>query len=116
MPPESPGNVDATVAGCIGVALGLLDEWLSARDPAAPSDLGKQVALPAGHWAGERAATNILALARKARAFRSLDTLLLRQGGKHVLYGSALTLAAATQTWARTTGTPTGALTRTVIR
>ena len=90
MPPESPDNATATVAGCIGVALGLLDEWLSGHDPQAPGGLGPHVALPAGHWAGERAATDILALARKARAFRSLDTLLIRQGGKHVLYGSAL--------------------------
>ena len=28
-------------------------------------------------------------------ATSSLDTLIARQGGKHVLYGSALTLAAA---------------------
>ena len=104
VPPESPDNATATVAGCIGVALGLLDEWLSVHDPQAPGGLAPHVALPAGHWAGERAATDILALARKARAFRSLDTLLIRQGGKHVLYGSALALAAATQTWARTSG------------
>jgi len=81
VPPESPDNATATVAGCIGVALGLLDEWLSGHDPRAPGGLAPHVALPAGHWAGERAATDILALARKARAFRSLDTLLIRQGG-----------------------------------
>ncbi len=36
-------------------------------------------------------ATDILALTRKGRAFGSLDTLIARQGGKHVLNGSALT-------------------------
>ena len=58
--------------------------------------------LPAGHWTGERAATDILTLARKGRAFASLDSLIARQGGQHVLYGSALALAAALQAWART--------------
>lgn len=61
--------------------------------------------LPAGHWVGERAATDIL-LAREGRAFRSLDTLITRQGGKQVLYGSALTLAAPIQTWSADTGMP----------
>jgi hypothetical protein len=78
--PESPDNTVATVAGCIGVALGLLDDWLTSSDSTAPSDLGQRVHLPAGHWVGERAATDILVLARKGRAFRSLDTLLTRQG------------------------------------
>jgi hypothetical protein len=104
--PDSPANTAATVAACIGVALGLLDDWLSGADPRAPDDLGRNVHLPAGHWRGERAATDILVLARKGRAFSSLDTLIARQGGEHVLYGSALTLTAATRTWAARTGTP----------
>ncbi len=104
--PDSPGNAAATVAACIGVALGLLDDWLSGADPHAPDDLGRHVRLPAGHWRGERAATDILVLGRKGRAFSSLDTLIARQGGEHVLYGSALTLTAATQTWAAHTDTP----------
>jgi hypothetical protein len=64
------------------------------------------VHLPAGHWLGHRAATDILILARKGRAFRSLDTLIIRQGGQHVLYGSALVLAATIQTWPADTGMP----------
>jgi hypothetical protein len=63
--PDSPDNTTATVAGCIGVALGLLDDWLTGSDPHAPSSLGQRVKLPAGHWLGERAATDILVLARK---------------------------------------------------
>lgn len=114
--PESPDNSTATVAGCIGVALGLLDEWLSRRDPDAPAGLGQQTRLPVGHWFGERAATDILVLARKGRAFRSLDTLIARQGGRHVLYGSALALTAATQTWSRSTGTSVPDLARSIIR
>jgi hypothetical protein len=104
--PDSPGNTAATVAACIGVAPGLLDDWLSGADHRTPEDLGRRVHLPAGHWRGERAATDILVLARKGRAFSSLDTLIARQGGEQVLYGSALTLTAATQTWATRTDTP----------
>lgn len=114
--PESPDNTAATVAGCIGVSLGLLDEWLSGGHPHTPDGLGQRVRLPAGHWTGERAATDILVLARKGRAFRSLDTLIARQGGQHVLFGSALTLAAAVQEWARHTGAPVAGLTRDIVR
>jgi hypothetical protein len=73
------------------------------------------VQLPAGHWLGERAATDILILTRKGRAFRSLDTLITRQGGKNVLYGSALTLAATIQTWSADTGTPITNLTHAAV-
>jgi hypothetical protein len=114
--PDSPGNTAATVAACIGVALGLLDDWLSGADPHAPDDLGRRTRLPAGHWRGERAATDILVLARKGHAFSSLDTLIARQGGEHVLYGSALTLTAATQTWAATTSTPVRDIARAAVR
>jgi hypothetical protein len=114
--PESPGNTEPTVAACIGVALGLLDDWLSGTDPRAPADLGARVRLPPGHWRAERAATDILVLARKGRAFSSLDTLIARQGGEHVLYGSALTLIAATQTWADLTDTPVRDLAATAVR
>jgi hypothetical protein len=113
--PDSPGNTAPTVAGCIGVALGLLDDWLSGSDPHPPSGLGQRVRLPAGHWLGERAATDILVLARKGRAFSSLDTLIARQGGKHVLYGSALTLAAAMKTWAANTDTPIAEVARAAV-
>lgn len=87
--PESPDQSVATVAGCTSVALGLLDDWLSGHDPAAPTGLTARTRIPAGHWIGERASTDVLALATKGRAFRSLDTLTIRQGGHHLLYGSA---------------------------
>jgi hypothetical protein len=114
--PESADNSAPTVSGCIGIALGLLDDWLSGSDPHAPSSLDQGVRLPAGHWVGERAATDILVLARKGRAFSSLDTLIGRQGGKHVLYGSALTLAAAAQAWATESNTPVHDLVRAAVR
>jgi hypothetical protein len=114
--PESPDHTAATVAGCTGLALGLLDEWLSGRDLNAPTDLAAHTRLPAGHWVGERAATDVLALAAKGRAFRSLDTLTIRQGGHHLLYGSALALAAATLARARHTNTTPTDLAAAVIR
>jgi len=114
--PESPDNTVATVAGCIGLALSLLDDWLTGNDPHAPNTLAEQVRLPAGHWLGERAANDILVLARKGRAFRSLNTLITRQGGEHVLYGSALALAATTQTWATATDSPVAEIARTALR
>ena len=116
VPPEAPDHDTATVAGVTGVALGLLDEWLSGRDPQAPAGLAGRARLPRGHWVGERAATDILALAGKARAFRSLDKLTITHGGHGLLYGAALALAAATIAWAHDTDTALDDLTSTVIR
>jgi hypothetical protein len=112
--PESPGNTVATVASCIGVALGLLDNWLGV--PSGGLRFGAHIALPAGHWNGERAATDTLALARKGKAFRSLDKLLVRQGGPQVLAGSALALAAAVTTHPQHGDTPTRNLLESLIR
>ena len=114
--PESPDGSAATVSGCIGLALGLTDQWLSGHDTSAPAGLANLTRLPAGHWTGERAATDILTLAGKGRAFASLDAVIARQGGQHVLYGSALALAAALQAWARHSDTPVIDLARAVIR
>lgn len=114
--PESPDNTVATVASCIGIALGLLDEWLSGQDRNAPADLAAHTALPKGHWTGERAATHVLVLAGKGRAFRSLHTLITGQGSPQLLAGSALALAAATDAWAHLDDTPRPELVRTVIR
>ena len=49
VPPEAPDGDGATVAGCIGVALGLLDTWLAGRDTPAAPVLGRQIVLPTGH-------------------------------------------------------------------
>jgi hypothetical protein len=114
--PESPDNSVATVSSCIGIALGLLDEWLSGQARQAPAGLRDRTTLPPGHWNGERAATDILVLARKGRAFRSLQQLLTRQGGPQVLAGSALALAAAVDAWTRTTATPAADLISAEIR
>lgn len=113
--PGSPGHTGPTVAACIGVAPGLPGDWLTGGDPHVPASLGQRVRLPAGHWPGERAAADVLVLARKGRAFASLDTLIAGQGGKHVRYGSALTLAAA-QAWAANSDTPVRELARAAVR
>jgi hypothetical protein len=114
--PESPDNTVATVASCIGIALGLLDDWMSGQEATAPVGLAQRTRLPGGHWNGERAATDILVLAGKGKAFRSLDKLLVRQGGHQVLAGSVLALAAATRTWIELTDTPPAELIPAIIR
>jgi hypothetical protein len=112
--PDSPENTVATVASRIGIALGLLDDWLCQHPEAA--DIGAHTTLPAGHHDGERAAVDILALAHNGNAFHSLDKLLVRHGGPQVLTGSALALAAATTTMAHTTNMPTNEMIHTLIR
>ena len=114
--PESPDTAVATVASCIGICLGLLDEWLSGQNSAAPTKLAEHTSLPNGHWTGERAATHVLVLARKGRAFRSLHTLIVGQGSPQLLAGSALALAAVTSAWARRTDMPQADLIRSIIR
>jgi hypothetical protein len=114
--PESPDNSAPTVSACIGLALGLLDEWLGGHEPTVPARLAQRVGLPKGHWQGERAARDILALAGKGRAFRSLGSLITRQGGPQVLFGSALALAATIQAWSVDSATSVPELARTVIR
>jgi hypothetical protein len=114
--PESADNSAPTVSACIGITLGLLDDWLSGHDPHTPARLAERVRLPTGHWQGERAARDILALAGNGRAFHSLGSLITRQGGPQVLYGSALALTATIRTWSNHTGTPVPELARTAIR
>jgi hypothetical protein len=74
------------------------------------------VRLPSGHWVGERAATDLLALARKGRAFDNLGSVIARQGGYHVLFGTALAVTAALQAWSRLTNTPLAELARAQLR
>lgn len=112
--PESPDNSVATVASCIGIALGLLDDWLSGQHHSTSTGLAQHTRLPTGHWTGQRAATDILVLASRGKAFLSLDKLLVRQGGHQVLPGSAL--AATISAWERLTDTPADQLIPTLIR
>jgi hypothetical protein len=112
--PTEPGG--ASVAACTGVAVGLLDSWLGGRDDGVPAGLGERSALPAGHWLGERAATDLIALAGRARAFQSLQKVIARQGGYHVLFGSALAVSAVLLRWSQLTGVAVPQLAREHIR
>lgn len=98
--PESPDGSEATVAGTIGVALDLLDAILSGDHPEAPAGISKKAQLPQGHWNGERAARDILVLARRGRAFSALGALIMKQGSHAVQSGAAIALAGTMQTWA----------------
>lgn len=110
--PESPDNSQATVAGTIGVALDLLDTILGSGHPEAPTGIGGRAKLPKGHWFGERAARDILDLARRGRAFRALDSLIAKQGSPAVQAGAALALAGVMQAWADLVGKPVDQITR----
>src|SRR5262249_23665948 len=114
--PESPDNSAPTVSACIGITLGLLDDWLGGHHPTAPPRLAHRVRLPQGPWPGDRAAGDIPALAGQGGASRSLGPPLTRQGGPQVLYGSALVLTATIRAWSNDTGTPVPELAHTAIR
>ena len=114
--PESPDDSVPEVSSCIGLALDLLDNWLSGQDSHAPATLAQLTRLPAGHWFGQRAAVNVLALARKGRAFHSLGSLITQQGSPQLLAGASLALTAAVLAWSRAEGTAIGELLPTVIR
>ena len=113
--PESPDGSQATVAGTIGVALDLLDTILGPGHPEAPAGIGARAKLPRGHWVGERAGHDILDLAKRGRAFRSLDSLITKQGSLAVQAGAALALAGALQAWADLVGTRVDQITPLVL-
>src|SRR5262249_29416167 len=114
--PESPDNLAPTVSACIGITLGLLDDWLGGADPTTPTRMGDRVRLPKGHWQGERAARDILALSSHGRALGPLGPLPPPQGGPQVLSGSPLALTATIRAWSNNTGTPVPELARAAIR
>jgi hypothetical protein len=113
--PEPSDDSAASVAGCIGVALGLLDTWLSGQHSDVPDGLGERIRQPEADRYGHPAAVDILALARNGRAFGSLDALHMRHHGHLLLYGSALALAVVTAAWAKRSATSVGELVRTII-
>jgi hypothetical protein len=102
--PASADGSKATVAASMGVACGRLDEVLAGRDEAAPSGLAAGARLPAGRYDGKDAASSILVLAAKGRAFRSLDSLTRSAGGWQVQRGTVHSLAAVARAWQASTG------------
>ncbi|MDT4991129.1 MAG: hypothetical protein QOH97_1021 [Actinoplanes sp.] len=57
-----------------------------------------------------------IVLAGRGRAFRSLQKVIVRQGGYHVLFGSALAVAAVLLRWSQLTGVAVPQLAREHIR
>lgn len=113
--PVSPDDSAPTVSACIGVTLHLLDAWLIGEDQRVPAQLAQRTRLPRGPWVGARTATDILDLAAKGRALQSVASLVREQGGNHLLYGSALALAAAVNAWSAAHAIPVPQLAREVI-
>lgn len=83
----------------IGASLGALDSWFT--DPAMTRTLAS-VRIPQWHdKASQKAATDILGLARKHRSFDSLDRLIIRHAGLAVTEGGVLVVAGAIAAIAR---------------
>ena len=114
--PAAPNDRAPEVAAVIGVALELLDEWLSGRAPDAPKDLGASVHLPKGWRRTARPAAEILALGARDRAAQSSGALITRQGGRQVLAGAAVASAATAEAWSRRAGTPLDTLLPRIMR
>jgi hypothetical protein len=113
--PTSPDDSVATISACVGITLHLLDAWLPGEDERVPRQLAQRTRLPRGPWVGARAATGILDLAAQGRAFHTMQGLVREQGGRHVLYGGTLALAAAVNAWSAAHAIPVPQLARDVI-
>src|SRR5699024_3285245 len=83
----------------IGASLGLLDTWYT--DAELTGSLG-QVTIPKWRGPARSTARNLLASARKGRAYGSLDTLIMRHGGRFVMDSAVLAAAATILTYAET--------------
>lgn len=88
--PEPADQDVASVAHVIGVSAGLVDSWLSTPDLAAQL---RKIVVPAWGSHGRAAAADILALARKARAFDSIGALHRQHSGLAIVEGGALAVA-----------------------
>ncbi len=89
--PDPSGDIPA-ISHVIGVSLGLLDDWHA--DSTLRSALAK-TRLPAWEKRSRAAGTDVLALARKGRAFDTLDGLHRRHSGLAIFEGAALVVAAS---------------------
>lgn len=88
--PEPANAAKASVGQIIGVSTGLADTWHS--DPAFEGMLSPTI-LPNWRSQGRAAAADILALARKGRAFDSIGPLHRRHSGLAILEGGVLVVA-----------------------
>lgn len=104
VPSEATEVKPASVAHCIGLALGLLDTWLGSRDTTAPGGLAYDLVVPDSELYGGEAASKVLRLACQGNAFGSVGRLITDYGGHTVLFASALALAFAIDAWAEIEG------------
>lgn len=94
--PEPDGD-KPSIAHVIGVSLGALDTWHT--DPDLQTVL-RATRVPAWEKRGRAAATDILALARKGRAFDAIGSLHRRHNGLSILHGGILAVTGSLQAWA----------------
>lgn len=105
---SEPSGEAPSVAHVIGVALGLLDTWHS--DPTISVHLTR-TRMPRWHNGPSRkAGTDIHGLAKKGRAFDSMDGLIRRHAGFSVFEGAALAVAGSIFAWAASEGVETEVL------
>jgi hypothetical protein len=108
---SEPTGTEPAISHVIGVSLGLLDAWHT--DPALHDPL-RATRVPRWNRAARAAATDVLALARKGRAFASLASLH-RHGGLALFEGSALAVAASLSARAASENAPVRALAERVL-
>lgn len=99
--PEPQGLNEPSVAHMIGLSLSLVDTWH--RDEARAASLSR-TRVPRWSSQARAAATDILALARKGRAFDAIGTLHRKHSGETILNGAVLAVAATVQAWAAAEG------------
>jgi hypothetical protein len=110
--PEPDGDAPA-ISHVIGVSLGLLDTW--------STDLSTGPALDSARpprWQGRparAAATDVLSLARKGRAFDSQGSLIMRHHGLAVYEGGCLAVAASVIARAAREGVTVDAVARRIL-
>ncbi len=96
--PESPDAAEATVAACIGISLGLLDDWLSEERAEAPPRARAHVYRGA-RTPSEHTARQIIVLARHGAALSSLGQLIVEHGGDDLLFGCVVALCDVARAW-----------------
>lgn len=91
--PSEADETSPSVSHVLGVSLGLIDDWYA--DDSIRTAL-QRVPMPAWHRKQSRsAASDLLSLARKGRAFDAIDSLIRRHRGRSALEGGALVVAAS---------------------
>ncbi|WP_167043556.1 hypothetical protein [Salinibacterium sp. ZJ454] len=104
----APEDDAPAISHVIGVSLGALDTWHS--DPARRAALAS-TDIPRWEKRSRAAATDILSLARKGRAFDSIGSLHRRHSGLAIFEGAALVIAA----WAAALASPEGGSVRDLV-